>query len=158
MVEDGEKTRFAMGLFDDLPRLKTAVRDLTGLGLHPSNMCVAGERAAVENSNAEAWAGLEHVARFIPSQSGKIVLSVIPEATFWDANIPILRAFEEVPRPHAGSSLLTDTWASIGDRLSKGTLLLVTLVPSVALQNEAMRILLRYSRYPVHADEFLRIN
>lgn len=157
MVEDGERTRFAMGLFDDVPRLKTAVIDLVALGLAPANLCLAGQRAAVENGNAEGWAGAEHVARVVSLGRGAIVLGVISETAVWHVNTPIARTLEARAQARA-TSAMTTSWDVIIDHLDNGALLLIVLVPSASLQNEAMRILLRHSRYPVHADEFFRIN
>jgi hypothetical protein len=158
MVEDGERTRFAMGLFEEVPRLKTAVRELVGLGLAPANLCLAGERAAVEACNADHWAGPEHAARIIPLRRGTIVLSVVSESALWHANTPIARALEPHAHPSPTVAMITSVWDLIVEHLSNGALLLVALVPSAALQNEAMRILLRTSRHPVHADEFFRID
>jgi hypothetical protein len=157
MVEDGERTRFAMALFDDVPRLKTAAIDLVALGLAPANLCLAGERAAVENGNAQAWAGPEHVARLVPLGRGTIVLSVIGETAMWHVNTPIARTLEARAQASATTAMTTG-WDFIIDHLDNGALLLIALVPTAPVQNEAMRILLRYSRHPVHADEFFRIN
>ena len=158
MAEVGEKTRFAMALFDDGPRLKAAAKDLVGLGLSPSSLCVAGDRAAIESGSADGWAGPDHTARIIPPERGRIALSIIPNHISWHANALIVQELEERTHAFAPSAPTTNSWDIIVEHLLKGALLLVALVPTAGLQNDAMRILLRYSRYPVHAEEFFRMN
>jgi hypothetical protein len=157
MAGGGEKLRFAVGVFEDVARLRSAVDDLIDLGLDPRDLCLAGSRAAVERGNARQWAGPSQALEVKPLHNQPTVLAVLAGGgSSWDVDSPVVDALREggcgcsPPAPGA------EVWSAIGDNLRKGALLLMAQLPSAALQDQAVRALLRHSRHPVHAEEFFR--
>jgi hypothetical protein len=158
MAQDGEKVRYAMGLFYDLPLLKTAASALFDLGLDPRQLCLAGERVAVESGNAGVWTRPEHTPHIIPLPRAKTVLGVLTNGTVWGAETPIAQALEAGAQAKPQRLPATNFWDVISEHLSSGALLLIARVPTARFQDEAMRALLRYSRHPVHAEEFFHLD
>lgn len=155
MAEYGGKIRYAMGLFEDVPSLKRAAAALVGLGIAPPSLCVAGDSAAVEATGTESWAETGGSPAVLPLHHDGGVLGVLAEgAPLWSRDTPAARS---LGAKASESFHATDIWTAVTPHLCRGALLLIAQAPSAALQDEAMRILLRYSRYPVHAEEFIRL-
>jgi hypothetical protein len=155
MAKDGGKVRYAMGLFEDAPSLKRAAAALVSVGIEPPSLCVAGERATIETSGAIDWAGDGHSPRIISLEDEHTVLGIVADSEpLWSLDTPLASAIGSHARGLIHSA---DIWGSIVPHLARGAMLLIAQAPSAALQDEAMRIFLRYSRYPVHAEEFIRL-
>jgi hypothetical protein len=150
MAESGDKFRFAMGLFNELPRLGRAVDALQGLGLDSDSMCLAGPRAVVERGSV----------LYCASGASRLVLIAVSasrpglgETELWATDGPVLRALQLNRRFDLARSLAEDIWAELGEELRKGALLLIAKGSSAALQDQVVRALLRHSLHPVHSEE-----
>jgi hypothetical protein len=156
MAGGGEKLRFAVGVFEDAARLRKAVDELIDLGLDPRELCVAGNRAAIERGNADGWAGAPYVPELKQLHNNANVMAVLAGGSLGDADSPAVSALRD-----GGHSSPTapgaEVWSAISECLRKGALLLMAKLPSAALQDQAVRTLLRHSHHPVHAEEFFRI-
>jgi hypothetical protein len=153
MAEAGPKIRVAIGVFNDIARLTAAADALIALGLAPMSLCLAAERTTKLPSAALHWAATENSWRFAwfhhpdaaadasGARQDRRVVDLIAEA--------LEAAGARSHWPHS-----SDGWSTINTHVSEGALLLAALVPSAPLQDQAVRVLLRHSPYPVHAEEF----
>jgi hypothetical protein len=158
MAGGGEKLRFAVGIFNDLARLRKAVDDLIDLGLDPRDLCLAGSRAAVERGNAKEWAGASRTLEVKPlHHHGNVLAMLAGGGSSWDVDSPVVKALKEGGRGSSPPAPGAEVWSAIGDNLREGALLLMAKLPSAALQDQAVRALLRHSHHPVHAEEFFHI-
>jgi hypothetical protein len=155
MVTEGAKLRFAMGVFEDLARLNSAADALMDLGLDPADLCFMVERAVAPADTANVWMPAEqnsHVAWF---QHRGPALAAPPGGWFaGNAAWLIAAAIEAAVTSRPYRSPASDVWSTMSTHLADGALLLVARLPSASLQDQAVRALLRYSRQPVHAEEF----
>jgi hypothetical protein len=153
MAEACPKIRVAIGVFNDIARLTAAADALIALGLAPMSLCLAVERTTKLPSAALPWAATENCWRFAWFQrldAHADASGASPDHRVVDLVAEALEAAGA--RSHWPRS--SDGWSTINTHLSKGALLLAALVPSAPLQDQAVRVLLRHSPYPVHAEEF----
>lgn len=155
MAAEGAKVRFAMGVFEDLARLDRAADALIALGLDPTDLCfVTGREAACVNT-AGRWIPAEQTSQMVWFQYDAQALAAAPGGWFATrAASLIAQALDLVAAPRSYRSPVSDVWSTINTHLANGALLLVALLPSPSLQDQAVRALLRYSHQPVHAEEF----
>jgi hypothetical protein len=151
MAGEGAKMRFAIGIFEDLASLTRAAEALIGVGLDTSDICVAARRAALSDAPADLRSVAGQGSQVVWFQYGSPALIAPPQGWFPTNAAPLISSVG-TSRPH--HSPLSDIWSTIDIELAKGALLLVARLPSTSLQDQAVRALLRYSRHPVHAEEF----
>ena len=155
MVAGSAKLRFAMGVFEDLARLNSAADALIDLGLDPTDLCFMVARAAAPVDTADVWVPAEqssHMARF--QHRGPALPSPTNGCFAATAASLIAATLGATAAPRSYRSPASDVWSTMSTHLANGGLLLVARVPSASLQDQAVRALLRYSRQPVHAEEF----
>lgn len=154
MAESGAKIRFAMGFFREPRGLREAIGALVGLGLDECDIGLAGERSALERNGAGHWADRTATVLTLSQPAALPVLCLFHHEAAWAADAPIMRALRGDACGQPGCLTVTDFWRGLHDRLRAGDMLLIVKVPSAALQDAAMRALLRHSDHPVHAEEF----
>lgn len=156
MAEKPAKLRVAMGVFDDLPHLNAAAVTLSDLGLEGENLCFVTDRAAVPPSAGEFWTVAGQTSRLVCFQYAPTPPS--DSRALFAARMACLiaGALNTVSAFKSQNLRAFHLWSAIDAQLSQGALLLAALAPSTALQDRAVRILLRYSPHPVHAEEFLQ--
>lgn len=157
MVAGGAKLRFAMGVFEDLARLNSAADALMDLGLDPTDLCFMVERAVAPVDTADVWIPAEQSSRMAWFQHcGPGPALAAPPGGWFAAKAAslIAAAIEAAATPRPYRSPASNVWSTMNTHLANGALLLVARLPSASLQDQAVRALLRYSRQPVHAEEF----
>jgi hypothetical protein len=155
MVAGGAKLRFAMGVFEDLARLNCAADALMDLGLDPADLCFMVERSVAPIDTANVWIPAEQSSQVVWFQHCGPALAAPPGNWFAGNAASLIAAATEAAatsRPHRSPA--SDVWSTMNTHLADGALLLVARLPSASLQDQAVRALLRYSRQPVHAEEF----
>lgn len=150
MAEYGDKFRFAMGLFDEFPRLDRAMDELINLGLSAESMCLAGLRAALDRGT---------VLYFSKDATRPALVAMRPalgedsETALWATDGPVWKALQHKSRADAARSLADDIAVALGAHMRKGAVLVIARGSSAALQDQVVRALLRHSLHPVHSEE-----
>jgi hypothetical protein len=157
MAGAGAKLRVAMGIFEDPPRLEQAAGALLRLGLDPADLCLAAGRAAAAAGGEpllEPWISVGQTARMLWFQYRGEARAASDCAIVSKTAMVIAETLDAASVPLPCRSPDSAIWTTIDAHLAKGDLLLVARLPSAALQDQAVRALLRHSRQPVHAEEF----
>jgi hypothetical protein len=146
------KLRFALAVFEDLGRLNRAASALLDLGLDPADLCfVSGRKAAP----ASCWVPVERTSQALWFQHGYPGLSAPSgDCLARRAASLITPMLERTGAPPSYRSPVYSVWSITNAHLAQGELLLIARLPTPSLQDQATRALLRYSREPVHAEEF----
>jgi hypothetical protein len=148
MAAADARLRLAIALFEDEAQRDKALAALLALGLENAALCCVDSGAAPVHGNA----GREG----LPAQVCRVTLpprGVRSQAAAREETPPGWAAFVigeaadglRLPAPAIGAAMLA--------HLEKGAFLLMASLPSASLQDEAVRVLLRFSRHPVHAEE-----
>lgn len=155
MAADGKKVRFAIGVFEDLARLNRAADALIALGLDPADLCFVAGRAVASVNTAGRWLPAKQTSQMVWFQYAAQARTAPPGGWFaMRAASLIAEALDAAGAPGSYRSPASDVWSTINTHLVKGAFVLVARLPSASLQDQAVRALLRYSRQPVHAEEF----
>ena len=157
MAGEGAKLRVAMGIFEDPPRLDRAAGVLLRLGLDPADLCFAAGRAAAAVGGhpwIEPWIPAGQTAQMLWFQYRGAAHDAPGGWIASKAATLIAEALDSASASRPYHAPGSGVWTTIDAHLARGALLLVARLPSPALQDQAVRALLRHSRQPVHAEEF----
>jgi hypothetical protein len=154
MAETAIKLRLAMGMFDDLARMNAAAVALTDLGLEAKNLCFVTDRATVLPDSAGLWSAAGQTARLVCFQYAATPADASGNRLSTRAVCLMAGALDAAGAFSSHSLRASHVWSAVNTQLARGALLLTALVPNSPLQDRAVRLLLRHSPHPVHAEEF----
>jgi hypothetical protein len=156
MAGERAKLRVVMGVFEDLACLGSAADALMNLGLDPTDLCFAAGRETAPADTADIWIPTEQSSPMTWFQHGGPTPAASAGSGFASKAASLIAATlaATVVAPGFYRSPVADVWNTMNTHLADGALLLFARLPSAALQDQAVRALLRYSRHPVHAEEF----
>jgi hypothetical protein len=149
------KLRFSMAVFEDLARLDMAANVLVDLGLDPMDLCCVARREAAPGDAAGHWVLVERTSQGLWFQRSNPRLSAPSRDSLArraaSLIAPMLETSGAAP---SHRSPVYSVWRIMNAHPARGELLLIARLPTPSLQDQATRALLRYSREPVHAEEF----
>jgi hypothetical protein len=155
MAAGTSKLRFAIGIFEDLAGLGRAADALVDLGLDPADLCFVARPGPALDDATGRWVLAERTSQTLWFQHADPGLSASSgDCLAIRAASLITPMLGATVAPPAYRSPVYDVWSTMNTHLAEGEFLLVARLSSPSLQDQATRALLRYSRRPVHAEEF----
>jgi hypothetical protein len=153
MAAPDARLRLAIAVFEDEAQRDKALAALLALGLETAALCCVDGGAAPVRGNAGRGGRPAQVCRMaLPPEGARSHAAACEDAPpGWAACVigetggGEMAGGHRPPAPAIGAAMMA--------HLEKGAFLLMACLPSASLQDQAVRVLLRFSRHPVHAEE-----